>query len=114
MCRFRRLREVLFSPHKTALSLASIGAARLAKTLDLVNVAGLDAVLVAGELTLEHAGPSGMFSAEHLDGQRTRAANGASEAGERSNGAGCADQARGGDGVLHRLLRIQADQGYAD
>jgi hypothetical protein len=38
----------------------------MAQVLDLVKVAGLDAVLVAAELALEHAGPSGRVSPEHV------------------------------------------------
>ncbi len=38
----------------------------MAQVLDLVKVAGLDAVLVAAELALERAGPSGRASPEHV------------------------------------------------
>lgn len=38
----------------------------MAQVLDLVKVAGLDAVLVAAELALERAGPSGRVSPEHV------------------------------------------------
>lgn len=38
----------------------------MAQVLALVPVAGLDTVLVAAELALEHAGPSGRVSPEHV------------------------------------------------
>jgi len=38
----------------------------MAQVLAMVSVAGLDAVLVAAELALEHAGPSGRVSPEHV------------------------------------------------
>ena len=38
----------------------------MAQVLDLVKVAGLDAVLVAAELAMERAGPSGRVSPEHV------------------------------------------------
>jgi hypothetical protein len=38
----------------------------MAQVLALVPTAGLDAVLVAAELALEHAGPSGRVSPEHV------------------------------------------------
>jgi hypothetical protein len=38
----------------------------MAQVLALVPVAGLDSVLVAAELALEHAGPSGRLSPEHV------------------------------------------------
>jgi hypothetical protein len=53
-----RLREAL---------LKHAGGDRLmAQVLDLVKVAGLDAVLVAAELALERGGPSGRVSPEHV------------------------------------------------
>ena len=38
----------------------------MAQVLAMVSVAGLDAVLVAAELALEHTGPSGRVSPEHV------------------------------------------------
>jgi transposase len=51
---------------RTALLRHAGGDRLMAQVLALVPVAGLDAVLVAAELALEHAGPSGRVSPEHV------------------------------------------------
>ena len=51
---------------RTALLRHAGGDRLMAQVLALVPVAGLDTVLVAAELALEHAGPSGRVSPEHV------------------------------------------------
>ena len=51
---------------RTALLRHAGGDRLMAQVLALVPVAGLDAVLVAAELALEHVGPSGRVSPEHV------------------------------------------------
>ena len=81
----------------------------MAQVLDLVKVAGLDAVLVAAELALERAGPSGRVSPEHVGNVLARLTapprpeNVATELGALTKPV--ADTAR-----YDRLRRIQAEQ----
>jgi hypothetical protein len=85
----------------------------MAQVLDLVKAAGLDAVLVAAELALERAGPSGRVSPEHVGNVLARLTapprpqNVATALGALTKPV--ADTAR-----YDRLRRIRAEQGAED
>lgn len=85
----------------------------MAQLLDLVKAAGLDAVLVAAELALERAGPSGRVSPEHVGNVLARLTapprpqNVATALGALTKPV--ADTAR-----YDRLRRIRAEQGAED
>jgi hypothetical protein len=85
----------------------------MAQVLDLVKVAGLDAVLVAAELAMERAGASGRVSPEHVGNVLARLTapprpqNVATALGALTKPV--ADTAR-----YDRLRRIEAEQGAED
>ena len=88
-------------------------AALMAQVLDVVKVAGLDAVMVAAELALERAGPSGRVSPEHVGNVLARLTapprpeNVATALGALTKPI--ADTAR-----YDRLRRIRVEQGAED
>ena len=109
---FRDLPEPLARLRQALLKHAG-GDRLMAQVLDLVKLAGLDAVLVAAELAMERAGPGGRVSPEHVGNVLARLTapprpqNVATALGALTKPV--ADTAR-----YDRLRRIEAEQGAED